>query len=167
MPQVETYNGSRDPLDHLDSFKTLMHLQGVLDEIMCRAFPITLKGPSRVCFSKITPNFISTFKELSGHFISRQRYKRSSASLLNIKQWEDESLRFNVARFNKEALLIDETNDKVLVTSFTNGLYSGEFLFSIYKNDPKTITNMLYRAIDTTFYTPYDSGPYSPLMLKF
>jgi len=28
MPQVETYDGSKDPLDHLESFKTLMHLQG-------------------------------------------------------------------------------------------------------------------------------------------
>ena len=27
MPQVETYDGSKDPLDHLESFKTLMHLQ--------------------------------------------------------------------------------------------------------------------------------------------
>ena len=35
MPQVEAYNGSKDPLDHLHSFKTLMHLQGVADEIMC------------------------------------------------------------------------------------------------------------------------------------
>ena len=48
MPQMENYDGSKDPLDHLESFKTLMHLQGVLDEIMCRAFPITLKGPARI-----------------------------------------------------------------------------------------------------------------------
>ena len=27
MSQVETYDGSKDPLDHLESFKTLMHLQ--------------------------------------------------------------------------------------------------------------------------------------------
>ena len=27
MLQVETYDGSKDPLDHLESFKTLMHLQ--------------------------------------------------------------------------------------------------------------------------------------------
>jgi len=26
MPQLETYDGSKDPLDHLESFKTLMHL---------------------------------------------------------------------------------------------------------------------------------------------
>ena len=44
MPQVEAYDGLRNPLDHLESFKTLMHLQGFLDEIMCRVFPTTLKG---------------------------------------------------------------------------------------------------------------------------
>ena len=48
MPQVEAYDGSKDPLDHLEYFKTLMHLQGVADEIMCRAFPTTLKGLARV-----------------------------------------------------------------------------------------------------------------------
>ena len=38
MPQIESYDGVKDPLDHLETFKTLMHLQGVPDEIMCRAF---------------------------------------------------------------------------------------------------------------------------------
>ena len=65
MPQVKNYNGNKEPLDHLKSFKTLMHLQGVPDEIMCRAFPTTLKGPTRIWFNKLTPNSISTFKELS------------------------------------------------------------------------------------------------------
>ena len=65
MSQVENYDGSKDPLDHLESFKTLMHLQGVLDEIMCKAFPTMLKGLARIWFSKLTPNSISTFKELS------------------------------------------------------------------------------------------------------
>ena len=65
MPQVETYDGSKDPLDHLESFKTLMHLQGVVDEIMCRTFPTTLKGPTRIWFSRLMPNSIGTFKELS------------------------------------------------------------------------------------------------------
>ena len=45
-----------------------MHLQGVADKIMCRAFPTTLKGPVRVWFSRLTPNSISTFKELSAQF---------------------------------------------------------------------------------------------------
>lgn len=67
MPSLETYDGTKDPLDHLKSFKTLMHLQGIPDEIMCWAFHTTLKGPTWVWFNKITPNSISTFKELSWH----------------------------------------------------------------------------------------------------
>ena len=89
MSQVENIDENKDPLDHLESFKTLMHLQGVLDEIMCRAFPTTLKGLTRIWFSKLTPNSISSFKELStqfaSHFIGRHRYKKSTACLMNIK----------------------------------------------------------------------------------
>jgi hypothetical protein len=44
MPSLETFDGTKDPFDHLESFKTMMCLQGVPDEIMCRAFPTTLKG---------------------------------------------------------------------------------------------------------------------------
>ena len=62
---MESYDGSNDPLDHMEFFKTLIHLQGVADEIMCKAFPTTLKGPTRVWFNKLTPNSISTFKELN------------------------------------------------------------------------------------------------------
>ena len=65
MPQIDSYDGVKDPLDHLETFKILMHLQGVADEIMCRAFPTTLKGVVRIWFSRLTPNSISTFKELS------------------------------------------------------------------------------------------------------
>ena len=90
LPQLETYNESKDPLDHLESFKTLMHLQGVADEIMCKAFPTTLKGPARIWFNKLTPNFISTFKKLStqfaSYFIGGHRYKKSTICLINIKQ---------------------------------------------------------------------------------
>ena len=27
MPQIESYDGVKDPLDHLETFKTLMHFQ--------------------------------------------------------------------------------------------------------------------------------------------
>ena len=150
MLQVENYNGNKDSLDHLESFKTLMHLQGISDEIMCKAFPTTLKGPARVWFSKLTPNSISSFKELSAqfasHFIGGHKYKKSTAYLMNIKQREDETLRSYITRFNKEALSIDEADDKILVATFTNGLLKGKFLFSLYKNDPKTMSDVLYRA---------------------
>ena len=55
MPQVEAYDDSQDPLNHLESFKTLMHLQGVLDEIMYMAFSTTLKGTHQGIFQQANP----------------------------------------------------------------------------------------------------------------
>ena len=47
MPSMETFDGKKDPLDHLETYKTLMQLHNVPDEIMCRVFPTTLKGSAR------------------------------------------------------------------------------------------------------------------------
>ena len=65
---------------------------------------------------------------------------------MSIRQREDETLRSYIACFNKEALSIDEANDKILVVAITNGLRKGKFLFSLYKNDSKTMLDVLYRA---------------------
>ena len=150
MPQIKSYFEAKDPLDHLESFNSLMHLEGMADKIMCRAFPTTLRGPVRIWFSRLTPNSISTFKDLSAqfasHFIGGHRYKQSTTCLMSIRQWEDETLRYYIAHFNKEALLIDETDDKILMAAFTIGLRKGKFIFSLYKNDSKTMSDVLYRA---------------------
>ena len=89
MPFLDLYDGTRDPFNHITTFKTTMHLQGVPDEIMCKAFLTTLKGPARVWFNKIPPNTVSSFKDLSklfvNNFIGGQRHKCSSSSLLTIE----------------------------------------------------------------------------------
>ena len=61
MPTLDSYDGTCDPCDHITTFKTTMHLQYVLDEIMCKTFPTTLESPARVWFSKLLPNTITSF----------------------------------------------------------------------------------------------------------
>ena len=91
------------PLDHVKSFKTLMHLEMTLDEVMSRAFPTTLKGVARVWFSTI-----SNFEQLSERlfFISYEdsTRKKPTGYMLNIRQIWGESLRQYVNCFNKEVL---------------------------------------------------------------
>ena len=136
MPTLDSYDGTRDPYDHIATFKTTMHLQVVPDEIMCRAFPTTLKGPTRVWFSKLPPNTITSFKELSklfiNNFVGGQRQKHSLSSVLNIKQGENESLRTFISHFNREALLVDEMDDKILLVAFYNGVSSDLFIHKLY-----------------------------------
>ena len=97
MPSLDSYDGTCDSCDHIATFKTKMHLQGVPDEIMCRAFPTTIKGPTQVWFNKIPSNTIGSFEELSklfvNNFIEGQRHKCSLSSLLTIEQGENESLQ--------------------------------------------------------------------------
>ena len=137
MSSLDLYNGARDPFDHITTFKTTMHLQGVPDEIMCGAFPTTLKGLVQVWFSKISPNIVSSFEELSklfvNNFIGGQRHKRSSSSLLTIEQGENESLHSFISRFNREALTVDEVDDKLLLAAFHNGVNSDLFIHKFMK----------------------------------
>ena len=46
----------------------------------------------------------------------------------------------------KATMLRAGKSDKILVAAFTNGLRKGKFLFSLYKNDQKTMLDVLYRA---------------------
>ena len=57
-------------------------------------------------------------------------------------------LRSYIARFNKEAFSIAEIDDKILVAAFTNELWKGKFLFSLYKNDLKTMSDMLTKYMN-------------------
>lgn len=137
MPSLDLYDGMRNLFNHIATFKTTMYLQGVLDEIMCRVFPTTLKGPTRVWFSKIPSNIVNSFEELSKlfvhNFIGGQRHKRSSSSLLTIEQGENESLRSFITRFNREALTVDEMDDKLLLAAFHNEVNYDLFIYKLYE----------------------------------
>ena len=127
-----------------------MHLQGVPNKIMCKAFLTTLKGPTRVWFSKIPLNNVGSFEELSklfvNNFIGGQRHKRSSSNLLTIEQRENESLRSFITCFNREALTIDEINDKLLLAAFHNGVSSDLFIHKLYDQEPQTMAKLVHSA---------------------
>ena len=42
MPQVETFGGVKDPVDHLNTYKNQMELHGYQDPVRCRDFTTTL-----------------------------------------------------------------------------------------------------------------------------
>ena len=125
-----------------------MHLQGVLDKIMCKVFPTTLKGPARVWLSKMPPNTVSSFEELSmlfvNNFIRGQRNKCSSSSLLTIEQGENESLWSFITRFNKETLTMDKMDDKLLLAAFHNGVNSNLFIHKLYEQEPQTMAELVH-----------------------
>ena len=132
-------------------FKKTMHLQDILDEIICRAFPTTLKGLARAWFEKIPPNTITSFQELSklfvNNFVGGQRHNCSSSSLLNIEQGKNESLRTFINHFNREALLVDEMNDKILLVVFNNRVTSDLFIHKLYDQKPQMMAELIHSTL--------------------
>ena len=149
VPQIETLDGAKDPVDHLNTYKNQMDLHGYQDPVRCRAFAITLKGPALAWYNRLPPSSISSFRELSiafvSHFIGARTYRKSSYHLLSIKQNPQESLRSYVQRFNAESLKVDVPDEK---SAFIAGLgvQSKDLMFSISKNPQASMVEVLAKV---------------------
>ena len=152
MPQVEIFDGVKDPVDHLNTYKNQMELHRYQDHVRCRAFATTLKGPVLAWFNRIPPSSISSFRELSiafvSHFIGARTYRKPSYHLLTVKQGSQESLKSYVQRFNAESLKIDVPDEKFAITAFIAGLgvQSKDLMFSISKNLQASMAEVLAKA---------------------
>ena len=152
MPQIKAFDGTKDPVDHLNTYKNQMELHRYQDPVRCRAFAITLKGPALTWFNRLPPSSVSSFRELSiafvSHFIGARTYRKPSYHLLTIKQSPQESLRSYVQRFNTESLKVDVPDEKFAITAFIAGLgvQSKDLMFSISKNPQANMAEVLAKA---------------------
>ena len=152
MSQIEAFVGAKDPIDHLNTYKNQMELHGYQDPVRCRAFAITLKGPTLAWFNRLPPSPVSSFRELSiafvSHFIRARTYRKPGYHLLTIKQSPQESLRSYVQRFNAESLKVDVLDEKFAITTFIVGLgvQSKDLMFSISKNLQVSMAEVLVKA---------------------
>ena len=152
MPQIETFDRIKDLIDHLNTYKNQMELHGYQDLVRCRAFAITLKGPTLAWFNRLSSSSISSFTELSiafvSHFIGARTYRKPSYHLLTIKQSSQESLRSYVQRFNTESLKVDILDEKFTITAFIAGLgvQSKDLMFFISKNSQASMAEVLAKT---------------------
>ena len=149
-PQLEFYDGTKDPLNHIRAFKTILNMQQTPNEVICKLFPATLRGATRIWFSKLPASSIVNFEQLSDsfvrHFIGGQHHKRPTSYFLIVRKQERESLRDYVKRFNKAVLEIDETDDQVIMTTFQAGLNNPDLIFSLGKTPPTSMMDLLFKA---------------------
>lgn len=80
------------------------------------------------------------------NFIKGQRHKHSSSSLLTIEQEDNENLSTFITHFNKEALTVDEMDDKLLLAAFYNGVSSDLFIHELYDQEPQTMVELIHSA---------------------
>ncbi|GFZ03486.1 hypothetical protein Acr_16g0001100 [Actinidia rufa] len=148
--QLETYEGKTDPMDHLDSYKSLMSLQGCSDEVMYKAFSATLKGSARSWFRKLPPGTIDSFGNLSrlfvANFMSCRIRQKNASHLFIVHQKETEVLKDYVKRFNQAVLEVKDPSDKVVIMAMMEGLRPGPLFDSLSKNVPETFSALQSKA---------------------
>ena len=152
MPPIKAFDETKDPVDHLNTYKTHMELHRYQDPVRCRAFAITLKGSALARFNRLSPSSISSFRELSiafaSHFIGARTYRKPSYHLLIVKQGPHENLRSYVQRFNSESLKVDILDEKFAITAFIIGLgiQSKDLMFSISKNPQASMAEVFAKV---------------------
>ncbi|XP_058106489.1 uncharacterized protein LOC131249738 [Magnolia sinica] len=118
--------------------------------MMCRGFSITLTGSARSWYQQLKPNSVGSFAELSRlfltQFISGKKSQKRTTHLFTIKHGPKELLKDFIARFNEEALQVENYDTKMALFAMFTGLNEGKFTFSIGKNPPKTLAELVTRA---------------------
>ncbi|XP_077215681.1 uncharacterized protein LOC143850308 [Tasmannia lanceolata] len=137
----------------------MMLLHGASDGFLWKAFPATLTGAARDWYSRIKPNSISNFEDfgddLVRHFMSSRRPKKTTTSLMALRQEDNEPLKTFVSRFNREALQVPNLDPSAAVNELLAGAKSNDFRRSIALQNPHSLADLMagaeeYLAVEET-----------------
>jgi len=137
MLSVESFDRATDLDDHLDVYKSQMYVQDVDDAMCCRYFPTALRGMAQKWFSSLLSGSITSFLQLaelfSTRFVAGKRDRKTSIHVTEIRQANWEDLKEYMMRFNREAILIPDLQDRVAYATFLNELLPERFQFPLLK----------------------------------
>jgi len=148
VPQILSYAGDRESLDHLENLWAHLDLHGTPDEVTCRAFPLTLMGNARDWFRKLPLNFVDKFKELSKIFLTEflafQTRKKPSRYLLTLHQHNNETLKEFMARFNWGKITVKDPTEDMVFAAIYQGISPEEPLMKkLSQKQPSTLQSLM------------------------
>ena len=152
IPPFAMYDGSSDPYDHMLHFNQAMIFNAGDDQLPCKVFPASPKGPHLAWFHKLPKGSINTFAELWTAFVSQclcsVRQKGNINSLQSILKREDESIRDFTRRFRQAVHHIDVYSMDAILQNFRRSFGSTTPFFQSLSLDSLTTMEELYRRAD-------------------
>jgi len=149
-PHMDTYDDTTDPSTYVKSYMTQANLFSVDGRVHCRLFPTMLRGLELDWYYSLPANSVNSFEMLCARFTARfadsKPASTSSASLQNVVQGDNESLRHYMAQFTRATLSIPDLHPAVARHSLLVGLKPGPFLESLYADPPHNMDSLRTRA---------------------
>ena len=155
FPNMKTYDGTTDPMDHITSYKQRMFTTVIPRDLwevcMCKIFGSSLLGPALQWFTNLPNNSISSFAQLTDTFVeqftSSKKLEKLSGDLYRIQQHRSEQLRNYVGQFNREKVTIPFSHQETAVDAFQKGLLpDGELYKELTKFNCTSMEDALARA---------------------
>jgi len=147
---MNLYDGSTDPDEHLNIFRTQMTLYRIDRTMWCKVFPTSLREGPLGWFSDLPPNSIARFDALELKFTTQyatsRPHRTSSMSLLNVKQETGESLRAFMDRFSKVCMDIRNLNPDIAMHHLVSAMLPRRFTESLIKRPPYNMDELRTRA---------------------
>ncbi|GKV48237.1 hypothetical protein SLEP1_g55063 [Rubroshorea leprosula] len=146
IPQLETYDGTKDPDDHLHAFYSCMQAQNASNVLMCKIFPSTLRGNARTWYHSLPPKSISSYTEMTSAFATkfsnRRLIRKTTSELMRVKQRDGESLKNYMSRFNDAVLEVSSFDQAVGIAAVISGLKHDKFKDSLIKHAATTFSEV-------------------------
>ncbi|GKV35447.1 hypothetical protein SLEP1_g43710 [Rubroshorea leprosula] len=146
IPQLETYDGMKDPNDHLHAFYSYMQAQNAFNALMCKIFPSTLRGNARTWYYSLPPRSISSYTEMASAFATkfsnRRLIRKTTSELMRVRQRDRESLKNFMSRFNDAVLEVSSFDQAVGITVVISRLSHERFRDSLLKHPATTFSEV-------------------------
>ena len=153
IPAFTTFDDSVDPYDHMLHYNQTMTLNAGNDQLLCKVFSASLRGPALAWFHTLPRYLINLFNKLWVAFISQYlclvRQKRNISSLQTVLKQEEESIRDFTRRFGQAVQQIESYSMDAVLQNFKTSFEPSTPFFQLLSLNPPTTMEELYKRADT------------------
>ncbi|GAU46524.1 hypothetical protein TSUD_402540 [Trifolium subterraneum] len=124
IPQLPTFEGKTDPLEHLMAVGTQTAIIGAEEHLKCKLLSSTLKDAALRWYMNLPKNSIASYtdfhKKCIHQFVGSKHVQVMAISLFGIRQGHNENLCEYLARFNEATIQVSNPNQEMFVAAVQN-----------------------------------------------
>ncbi|XP_057443978.1 uncharacterized protein LOC130736149 [Lotus japonicus] len=147
---LESYSGRIDSKDHLLYFNTKIVISPASDAVKCRMFPSTFKSMAMAWCTTFPRGSITNFRDFSSKFLIQFSARKVRLvmidNLYNLRQFEGETLKQYMARYNATSVKIEDSEPCTYALEFKNGLLPGSLNSKLSGKPARSMVEIRARA---------------------